>query len=102
MLNIAKQSSSLAIVDHELRCLNAVQQAQKIVQDSAKFGQIQFLDCSFYGPLSTYKEWNWWRDASQGGGILGAIGKANINSSKIFNYVDEPSLILRILIVLCR
>ncbi|MDY7092201.1 MAG: Gfo/Idh/MocA family oxidoreductase [Acidobacteriota bacterium] len=65
----------LAFLDHELRFLPSLQELRRRVQ-AGELGELFHLQGLFLdgGRLDPSAPWNWWSDASRGGGLLGAIG----------------------------
>jgi predicted dehydrogenase len=70
----------LAIIDHELRFLPAIQHARQLIADGA-IGQVQQVAGHLYNAarVDAQREWNWWSDESRGGGAFGAIGSHQID-----------------------
>ncbi len=70
-----------ALIDHELRFLPAMQEARKLVVEGAignlRHAEVRFINSS---RANLKRLWNWWSDADQGGGILGAIGSHQIDT----------------------
>lgn len=63
----------ITLIDHELRFLPAWREArQRIAGD---FG-VRYIEVRYASPGrgERLREWNWWSDAAQGGGIWGAVG----------------------------
>lgn len=63
----------VALVDHELRFLPAWRIARERVDE---IGPLRFAEVRYASPSrgDRNRAWNWWSDAAQGGGVLGAIG----------------------------
>jgi predicted dehydrogenase len=63
----------IAIIDHELRFLPSFLAARERVRD---LEGIRYIEVRYSSPSrgDRSREWNWWSDASQGGGIWGAVG----------------------------
>ncbi len=75
MWQAAMASDRIAIIDHELRFLPTRQQMRRLIQE----GYVGTLYHVTYTYRSGFRRdparpWNWWSDADQGGGILGALG----------------------------
>lgn len=70
----------LALIDHELRFLPAVRHARSLIADGAigtpRHADIRVISSGRHDPN---RLWNWWADAGQGGGSLGAIGSHEID-----------------------
>lgn len=71
----------LALIDHELRFQPGRQLAWRMLRDGA-IGRVRHAKCNFRAPHrgDPNVEWNWWSDAEQGGGALGAIASHAIDS----------------------
>jgi predicted dehydrogenase len=63
----------IAIIDHELRFLPSFLTARERVRD---LGGLRYIEIRYSSPSrgDRSREWTWWSDASQGGGIWGAVG----------------------------
>jgi predicted dehydrogenase len=71
----AQHSTQYAIIDHELRFLPSFQLARQRLE-RGDLGALRHVESSVLGGgrADPNRAWNWWSDAEQGGGILGAIG----------------------------
>ena len=81
MTEKAKAAGVLALIDHELRFLNS-RRVMRGMLESGEFGSVRVCNDVF---RSVYRgvadrPWDWWSDASMGGGALGAIGSHVIDS----------------------
>jgi predicted dehydrogenase len=81
MLDAAREFGRVHIVDHEFRYLPA-RYYQRVLVDQGYIGEpvlleATYLSASRWDPL---RPWSWWMDASQGGGMLGAIGSHFIDA----------------------
>lgn len=65
--------SQIAIIDHELRFLPSFRAARERIGD---LGAIRYAEVRYASPSrgDRSRAWNWWSDASQGGGVWGAVG----------------------------
>ena len=63
----------IAIIDHELRFLPSFLEARERVRE---LEGIRYIEIRYSSPSrgDRSREWTWFSDASQGGGILGAVG----------------------------
>src|SRR5581483_8699022 len=63
----------IAIIDHELRLLPSFRAARERI---AQIGTIRYAEARYASPSrgDRSRPWNWWSDASQGGGVWGAVG----------------------------
>src|SRR3989442_7133798 len=71
---------SVAWVDHELRYEPNRRRARELIRSDA-IGELRHIELSLKPylrgdgrPQAFDAPWNWWSDASRGGGILGAVG----------------------------
>ncbi|MEM8529418.1 MAG: Gfo/Idh/MocA family oxidoreductase [Chloroflexota bacterium] len=73
--------NQMALIDHELRFLPALIHARRLIVDGA-IGQVRHALGMVIGPFRAdrNREWNWWSDASRGGGLLGAISSHQIDT----------------------
>ncbi|MEM7735336.1 MAG: Gfo/Idh/MocA family oxidoreductase [Deinococcota bacterium] len=70
----------LTLVDHELRFVPVRLKAKELLEQGV-LGRILTITIRIARDLrmDPTKPWNWWSDASQGGGIMGAIGSHAID-----------------------
>jgi predicted dehydrogenase len=71
----ARQAGVLALIDHELRFLRGRLRMRQMLHDG-EIGEVRHAKLTFRSDsrADPLRPWNWWSDASQGGGALGAIG----------------------------
>lgn len=76
-----RHTAQFALIDHELRFLPSLQLAQQQVHSGA-LGALRHVETTVTGGgrADPNRAWNWWSDASQGGGLLGAIGSHQIDA----------------------
>jgi predicted dehydrogenase len=69
----------IAIIDHELRFLPSFRAARERIGD---LGAIRYAEVRYASPSrgDRSRAWNWWSDASQGGGVWGAVGSHFIDA----------------------
>ena len=69
----------IAIIDHELRFLPSLRAARDRISD---LGRIRYAEVRYASPSrgDRSRAWNWWSDASQGGGAWGAVGSHFIDA----------------------
>jgi predicted dehydrogenase len=81
MTGKAKESGLLALIDHELRFQPGRQMAFEMLR-AGEIGKIRHTKAIFQAPHRGNPNipWNWWSDAAQGGGALGAIASHVIDS----------------------
>ena len=77
----AKASPLLAIIDHELRFQPGRLRAYDLLREGA-IGKVRHAKAIFRAPHrgNPSVPWNWWSDANEGGGALGAIASHIIDS----------------------
>jgi predicted dehydrogenase len=81
MTDRAREAGVLALIDHELRFLNSRRKMREMVH-SGTIGGVRHCNYLF---VSDYRgvldrPWDWWSDATMGGGTLGAIGSHAVDS----------------------
>lgn len=83
----------LALIDHELRFQAGRRIAYKMLRDGA-IGKVKHAKSIFQAPHRGDPKvaWNWWSDATVGGGALGAIGSHIIDSLNWFLGADISSI----------
>lgn len=85
MLEASRKAGVLALIDHELRFQPGRQRALAMLRAGA-IGKIRHAKYNFRAPHRGDPNiaWNWWSDANQGGGALGAINSHVIDSFNWF------------------
>lgn len=80
MADSAREAGVLALIDHELRFLNSRRKMRAMLH-SGVIGTVRHCNYVF---RSDYRgvlgNWDWWSDATMGGGTLGAIGSHGVDS----------------------
>src|SRR4029434_6573683 len=81
MVEAARAAAVLALIDHELRFLNSRRTMRAMLQNGA-IGGIRHCNYVFRSDYRGVldRQWDWWADATMGGGTLGAIGSHVIDS----------------------
>jgi predicted dehydrogenase len=81
MVEKAKEMGVLALVDHELRFLNSRRVMRGMLQTGA-IGSVRHCNYVFRSDYRGIPDraWDWWSDATMGGGALGAIGSHVVDS----------------------
>ncbi|WP_129626444.1 Gfo/Idh/MocA family protein [Candidatus Oscillochloris fontis] len=68
------------LIDHELRFLPAIRYARDLIAQgrigTVRHAEVRAINAS---RSNLQRSWNWWSDALQGGGVLGAIGSHQID-----------------------
>src|SRR6201988_1153416 len=77
----AREAGVLALIDHELRFLNSRRTMRAMLQNGA-IGKVRHCNYVFRSDYRGIADrgWDWWSDATMGGGTLGAIGSHAIDS----------------------
>jgi predicted dehydrogenase len=81
MTERARETGMLALIDHELRFLPGRVKLRELVR-RGDIGKVRHAKLTFRSDsrADPSRPWNWWSDAKQGGGALGAIGSHVIDS----------------------
>jgi predicted dehydrogenase len=84
----------LALMDHELRFLPARQRMRELVL-SGELGSVRHARVHYRSGnrADASRPWDWWSDAGQGGGVLGALGSHAVDSLR-FLLGREPVEVL--------
>jgi predicted dehydrogenase len=88
----------IARIDHELRFLPAWLATRERI---AEIGPIRYVEVRYASPArgDRNRAWNWWNDASRGGGIWGAIGSHYVDALRFFGLeVESAQAVLRTVI----
>jgi predicted dehydrogenase len=93
MAAAARGRPLLALVDHELRFQPGRQVAHEMLRDGV-IGKVRHAKADFQAPHRGDPDlpWNWWSDASAGGGALGAIVSHIIDSFHWFLGTDVSNV----------
>jgi predicted dehydrogenase len=93
----ADAAGVLALIDHELRFQPGRQKARQMLRDGT-IGRVRHAKCNFRAPHrgDPNVEWNWWSDAEQGGGALGAIASHAIDSLHWFLGAEISSVFCQV------
>lgn len=81
MTDRAGDAGVLALIDHELRFLNSRQKMRAMLHSGA-IGTVRHCNYVFRSDYRGVldRPWDWWSDATMGGGTLGAIGSHAVDS----------------------
>jgi len=91
MLAAAKaHPKQIAIIDHELRFLPSFREARERV---GEIGPIRYAEVRYASPSrgDRSRPWNWWSDASQGGGVWGAVGSHFVDALRYLGLEIEAA-----------
>lgn len=81
-----RHPNQIAIIDHELRFVPSWRDARSRIgaadRGTNEIGAIRYAEVRYASPSrgDRTRAWNWWSDASRGGGILGAVGSHYIDA----------------------
>lgn len=77
----AHERKAFALIDHELRFLAGRGRMREMLL-KGEIGRVRHVKFTFRTDSRAQAErpWNWWSDAAQGGGVLGAIGSHAVDS----------------------
>ncbi|MEJ7578582.1 MAG: Gfo/Idh/MocA family oxidoreductase [Pyrinomonadaceae bacterium] len=77
----AEEGKAFAHIDHELRFLEGRQRMREMIREG-EIGPVRHAKYLWRADsrASASFNWNWWSDATQGGGALGAIGSHAVDS----------------------
>jgi predicted dehydrogenase len=79
----------VALIDHELRFLPSWREACTRIKD--EIGEVRYAEVRYSSPArgDRRREWNWWSDASRGGGVWGAVGSHFVDALRYFGMEVE-------------
>jgi predicted dehydrogenase len=85
-----KHADRLALIDHELRFLPSWREARARMSE---IGDIRYAEVRYSSPArgDRKREWNWWSDASRGGGVWGAVGSHFVDALRYFGMEIESA-----------
>jgi predicted dehydrogenase len=85
----------LALIDHELRFLPSWRAAR---ERRDEIGKVRYAEVRYASPgrADPSRPWNWWSDATQGGGVWGAAGSHFVDALRYFvGEILEVQAVLR-------
>jgi predicted dehydrogenase len=84
------RTDRLALIDHELRFLPSWREARTRMSE---IGDIRYAEVRYSSPArgDRKREWNWWSDASRGGGVWGAVGSHFVDALRYFGMEIESA-----------
>jgi predicted dehydrogenase len=92
----AQKPELIALIDHELRFLPSWREARERMREA--IGEIRYAEVRYSSPArgDRSREWNWWSDASRGGGIWGAVGSHFVDALRYFGMeIEEVQAMMR-------
>jgi predicted dehydrogenase len=80
----------IALIDHELRFLPAWRMARERMSD---IGALRYAEVRYASPGrgDRSREWTWWSDANEGGGIWGAVGSHFVDGLRYLGFEIEAA-----------
>ena len=80
----------IALIDHELRFLPAWETARQRIAD---IGALRYAEVRYASPGrgDRSREWTWWSDAEEGGGIWGAVGSHFVDTIRFLGFEIEAA-----------
>ncbi len=93
MRDRAQEAGVLALIDHELRFLPGRLRMRKMIH-RGEIGRIKRASVIFRSDsrADPNRPWNWWSDAKQGGGALGAIASHIVDGFRWMLSTDVDSI----------
>lgn len=81
----------VALIDHELRFLPSWREAR--ARMASEIGDVRYAEVRYSSPArgDRSREWNWWADASRGGGVWGAVGSHFVDALRYFGMEIESA-----------
>ena len=85
-----RRPEQIAMIDHELRFLPSWREARARI---GELGDVRYAEVRYASPSrgDRNRTWNWWSDASRGGGIWGAVGSHFIDALRYFGMEIEAA-----------
>jgi predicted dehydrogenase len=82
----------VTLIDHELRFLPSWREARARMAD--EIGDIRYAEVRYSSPArgDRNRKWDWWSDASRGGGVWGAVGSHFVDALRYFGMEPEAAL----------
>jgi predicted dehydrogenase len=79
-------------IDHELRFLPSWREARARMAE--EIGDIRYAEVRYSSPArgDRNRKWDWWSDASRGGGVWGAVGSHFVDALRYFGMEVEAAL----------
>ena len=80
----------ITLIDHELRFLPSWQKARAKL---GELGPVRYAEVRYSSPArgDRNREWNWWSDASRGGGVWGAVGSHYVDALRFMGLEFEEA-----------
>jgi predicted dehydrogenase len=94
MRRAADAAGAFALIDHELRFLEGRRLAREMLR-AGEIGRVRRASLIYRADsrAGEGRAWDWWSDASKGGGALGAIGSHVVDS---FHWLLEGAQVARV------
>ena len=91
LVDAARQAPDrIALIDHELRFLPAWQSARERMGD---IGDLRYAEVRYASPGrgDRAREWTWWSNEEEGGGIWGAVGSHFVDTLRYLGFEIEAA-----------
>jgi predicted dehydrogenase len=87
----AAHPDRITLIDHELRFLPSWREAR--ARMATDLGPVRYAEVRYSSPArgDRTRGWNWWSDASRGGGIWGAVGSHFADALRYFGLEPESA-----------
>jgi predicted dehydrogenase len=94
MRRAADEAGAFALIDHELRFLEGRRLAREMLR-AGEIGRVRHASLIYRADsrAGDGRAWDWWSDASKGGGALGAIGSHVVDG---FHWLLEGARVARV------
>ena len=81
----------IALIDHELRFLPSWREAR--ARMAGEIGDVRYAEVRYSSPArgDRNRAWNWWADATRGGGVWGAVGSHFVDALRYFGMEIESA-----------
>jgi predicted dehydrogenase len=86
----------VTLIDHELRFLPSWREARARMADA--IGAVRYAEVRYSSPArgDRKREWNWWSDATRGGGVWGAVGSHFVDALRYFGLeIEQVQALMR-------
>ncbi len=84
----AAHKDRINLIDHELRFVPSYRAARERI---GEIGALRYAEVRYSSPNrgDRNRQWDWWSDASQGGGVWGAVGSHFVDALRYFGFEVE-------------
>lgn len=87
-----RQADRVTLIDHELRFLPSWREARARMAE--EIGEVRYAEVRYASPArgDRNRKWDWWSDATRGGGVWGAVGSHFVDALRYFGMEIESAL----------